>query len=101
MHGRTHRVRFTSKALSMVKAIHTLQLWNDLPPERREALRLRTFTFYASDSLRDVMTNLYADPANTYIRHDAMVYISRDKLSGKDVEPILRHAREEDRGYVK
>ena len=46
------------------------------------------------------MTNLYSDPANTYVRFDSMVYIARDKLSGKDVDPALRHAREMDRGYV-
>jgi hypothetical protein len=74
---------------------------SDLPPNRREPLRLQTFTFYESDALRDVMTSLYGDPANTYIRHDSMVYIARDKLSGKDVEPALRRARQEDLGYVK
>ena len=78
-----------------------LAVLNDLPQERREALRLETFTFYDRDSIRDVMTNLYADPANTYITHNAIVYIARDKLSGKDVEPILRIARLKDRGYVK
>jgi len=73
---------------------------NDLPSDRREPLRLQTFTFYERDSLRDVMTNLYGDPANTYVRHGSMVYIARDKLSGKDVEPVLRRAREQDLGYV-
>lgn len=75
-----------------------LALLTDLPEARRDALRLKTFTFYDSDALRDVMTSLYADPANTYIRFDAMVYIARDKLSGKDVEPTLRTAREKERG---
>ncbi len=73
----------------------------DLPPDRREPLRLQTFMFYGATALRDVMTSLYADPANTFIRYDAMVYIARDKLSGKDVEPMLRRAREQDRGYTK
>ncbi len=75
-------------------------LSNDLPPERREALRLQTFTFYSADAIRDVMTNLYSDPANTFIRSNSVVYIARDKLSGKDIEPTLRHAREADRGFV-
>jgi hypothetical protein len=78
-----------------------LAVVNDLPPERREPLRLQTFTLYETDSIRDVMTSLYADPANTYIRYDSMVYIARDKLNGKDIETALRHAREYDRGYVK
>ena len=73
----------------------------DLPQERREPLRLQLFTFYGAQALRDVMTSLYADPANTFIRYDSMVYIARDKLSGKDTESMLRSAREHDRGYVK
>jgi hypothetical protein len=74
---------------------------SDLPPERREPLRLQTFTFYDADALRDVMTSLYSDPANTYIRYDSVVYLSRDKLNGKDIKPSLMRAREADRGYAK
>lgn len=76
-------------------------LSNDLPAARREPLRLQTFTFYDADALRDVMTNLYSDPSNTYIRYDSMVYLARDKLSGKNIEPALRVAREKDRGFVR
>jgi len=72
----------------------------DLPPQPREPLRLQIFTFYQGDSIRDVMTSLYSDPASTYITRNTMVYIARDKLSGKDVDPMLRRAREENRGYV-
>ncbi len=75
-------------------------LRGDLPPARREALRLRTYTFYDKDVLRDIMTSLYADPANTYVRYSSMVYIARDKLAGKDIEPVLRHARENDTGAI-
>ena len=75
-------------------------LFNDLPATRREPLRLQTFTFYDSDAIRDVMTSIYADPANTYIRHNSMVYVARDKLAGKDVEPMLRYARENDTGVI-
>ena len=78
-----------------------LALSNDLPAARREPLRLQTFTFYEADALRDVMTNLYKDPSNTYIRYNSMLYIARDKLGGKDVEPALRLAREKDRGFVR
>jgi hypothetical protein len=78
-----------------------LALLNDLPAERREPLRIQTFTFYDSAAIRDVMTNLYSDPANTYIRYDSMVYVARDKLGGKDVEPMLRRAREQDRGFLR
>ena len=78
-----------------------LALENDLPPERREPLRLRTFTFYGIDALSDVMVSLYADPANTFIRFDAMVYIARDKLNGEDVELRLRYSRQNDRGFTR
>ena len=77
-----------------------LLLEKDLPKERREPLKLETFTFYDSDALRDVMTSLYSDPANTYIRYGPMVYIARDKLAGKDIEPRLRLARRQDCGYT-
>jgi hypothetical protein len=80
---------------------HTyLLLQNDLPAERREPLRLRTYTFYDSTVLRDVMTSLYSDPANTYVAYDSMVYIARDKLGGKDIETSLRDARRNGCGYV-
>lgn len=76
-------------------------LVNDLPAVRREPLRLQTFTFYDRDVLRDVMTSLYSDPANTYIRYNSMVYIARDKLNGNDTEPRLKLARRLDCGYTK
>ena len=73
----------------------------DLPPNRQEPLRNETFTFYGTDALRDVMTSFYSDPANTYISFGSMIYVARDKLSGKDVEPMLREARKSGRGYVR
>ena len=80
---------------------HTyLLLQNDVPAERREPLRLRTFTFYDSTVIRDVMTSLYADPANTYVAFDSMVYIARDKLAGKEIEAALRDARRTGCGYT-
>jgi hypothetical protein len=77
-----------------------ISLEDDLPAERRERLRLQTFTFYNTSTLRDVMTSLYSDPANTYIAHGSMVYIARDKLGGKDIEVLLRTARQKDCGYT-
>jgi len=68
-------------------------LVDDLPPGRREPLRLMTFTLYDADALGNVITSLYTDPANAYIQNDDMVYIARDKLSGIDVDPELRTAR--------
>jgi hypothetical protein len=45
------------------------------------------------------MTDLYRDPANTLIQFAAMIYIARDKLDGKDVEPALRAARQTQRSF--
>jgi hypothetical protein len=69
------------------------EVLTDLPPERREPLRLQTATLFEADAIRDVMTSLYSDPANTYIPYDSMVYIARDKLSGKDIEQTVRNRR--------
>lgn len=80
---------------------HTFFLfWNVVSPARRAALRLQSFTFYDRNAIRDVMSSLYSDPANTYITFDAMVYIARDKLSGKDIEMNLRHARQEECAFA-
>lgn len=65
-----------------------------LPAEPRERLRKALFLFYDSDVLGPVMTDLYKAPANTFISLSAMIYIARDKLSGEDVEPNLRYARQ-------
>jgi hypothetical protein len=80
---------------------HTyMSLQDDLPAERRSPLRQKTFTFYRTSTLLDVMTSLYSDPANTYIAHSSMIYIARDKLAGKDIESLLRNARQNDCGAV-
>jgi hypothetical protein len=65
----------------------------DLPPSRLEPLRLETFTLFDGDAVSNVMASLYSDPANTYVQDDDMIYIARDKLSGKDIEPMLWSAR--------
>jgi hypothetical protein len=77
-----------------------MSLEGDLPAERRERLRLQTFTFYNTSALVDVMTSLYSDPANTYIAYGSMIYIARDKLAGKNFEVLLRTARQKDCGYT-
>ncbi len=44
-------------------------------------------------ALRDVITSLYNDPANTYIEMSYMVYFAKSKLMGKDIESDLRDQR--------
>ncbi len=48
---------------------------------------------FTNGDLDDVMTGLYQDPANRLIEWRHMLLISRDKLRGEDIEPILRAAR--------
>jgi len=73
----------------------------DLPAAKREPFRLATALFFDVGAIADVMTDLYKDPANTFVRTGAMVYIARDKLSGKDVEAMLRYSREHDYAFPK
>ena len=41
-----------------------------------------------------VITELYKDPANIYIRVEDMYIIALHEMKGEDVEPLLREARE-------
>jgi hypothetical protein len=80
---------------------HTaMSLEDALPAESRERLVRKTFTFYRTNTLLDVMTSLYADPANTFVTHAAMLYMAGDKLAGKDIEVSLRNARQNDCGAI-
>ena len=71
-----------------------LAMLNDVPANRRDALKEQLFTFHPTDSISNVMTDLYRDPANAFIPYGAMVYIARDKLSGRDIEPKRRYSRQ-------
>jgi hypothetical protein len=73
-----------------------LKMSQGLPSAKYEELSKATFVFYNTDVLEKVLTDLYQDPANTFIVFSSMIYIARDKLSGLDVEPKLRRARQTD-----
>ena len=45
--------------------------------------------------IRDVTTDLYKDPANSYIYIANMCYLAFWKIKGKDINPILIKLREE------
>jgi hypothetical protein len=77
-----------------------MSLEDALPAESRERVVRKTFTFYGTNTLLDVITSLYADPANTFVTHAAMVYMARDKLAGKEIEASLRNARQNDCGAI-
>lgn len=70
-----------------------------IPADKREQLKKATFTFYEDDVLRDVISDLYKDPANSFITFSAMVYIARDRLDGNDIEERLKHSRQFDLGF--
>lgn len=77
-----------------------IKVEQDLPVDRRKPLQQQTFTLYRKGALMDVITSLYADPANTYVAPSSMVYIARDKLGGKDTEAALRDARQTGCSFV-
>jgi len=45
--------------------------------------------------IRDITTDLYKDPANSYIYLKDMCFLAFWKLKGKDIEPILIKSRKE------
>ena len=47
------------------------------------------------ETIRNVMTNLYEDPSNTYIPLHKICYLSHCKLKGESIESSLRELREE------
>ncbi len=53
----------------------------------------KTATLFDENKLIDVMTNLYKDPANSYIMPGDMVYIARDSLKGDDITNALLKVR--------
>jgi len=68
------------------------------PPSVRKRVGETTAVMYGSDVLSPVMTSLYGDPANIYIRYNSMVFIARDKIAGKNIDGTLREARQRDCG---
>ena len=64
-----------------------------VPKAFYENVRVKTATLYDESKIIDIITNLYKDPANSYIWIQDMVYIARDSLSGKDVTTPILEAR--------
>ncbi len=64
-------------------------------PESEKVRRVREQVFVRDQrpQIPAVMTELYSDPANVYVVLIDMVFISRDKLEGKNVETALQDAR--------
>lgn len=64
-----------------------------IPNDFYENIRIKTSTLFDEKKLRDVMTNLYKDPANSYIQLMDMVYIARDSLNGGEISASVLKAR--------
>jgi hypothetical protein len=63
--------------------------------KRVKAVASKLFLIFDAAAIRDVVTDLYADPANRYINFTRMVHIARDKLKGADYAQQLREARKQ------
>jgi hypothetical protein len=64
-----------------------------VPKSFDKNIRLKTAILYDENKIIDIITNLYKDPANSYVWFQDMVYIARDSLSGKDVTKAILEAR--------
>lgn len=67
---------------------------NPVSPEVKETTD-KLFLRYTRDQLRGVMTDLYRDPANSYIDIIDMLLMARDKIEGKDITDNLRESRKQ------
>lgn len=63
-----------------------------MPAEVKKAAE-RLFVRYARDQIRDVITDLYKDPANAFISTLDMFFLARDKIEGKDIAKDIMGAR--------
>jgi len=53
----------------------------------------KLFVRYTRDQIRDVITDLYKDPANAFVSTLDMFFLARDKIEGKDIGKGLMEAR--------
>ena len=63
-----------------------------VPADVKE-VRDKLFVRYTRDQIRDVITDLYKDPANSFITTLDMFFLARDKIEGKDIGKGLMEAR--------
>lgn len=63
------------------------------PPSEVKRTTDRLFVRYTRNQLRDVITDLYKDPANAFIIQLNMFFLARDKIEGKDFSKELMEAR--------
>jgi hypothetical protein len=56
-------------------------------------VRERLFVRDTRNQICNVITDLYRDPANAFISHLDMFFLSRDKIEGKDISKGIMEAR--------
>jgi hypothetical protein len=62
------------------------------PPEVIKA-RDKLFVRFTRDQIRDVITYIYKDPANSFISTLDMFLLARDKIEGKDIDQAIMKDR--------
>ncbi|NKE72170.1 hypothetical protein [Candidatus Manganitrophus noduliformans] len=62
-------------------------------PEKVGIVRKKVFIMVDPNTIISVITDLYKDPANTFIDTVDMLYIARDKLLGEKIDDRLVSAR--------
>ena len=66
------------------------------PSEKEKALILSILKFGSAIERRkiiEVMTDIYQDPANSYIETTKIFIFAQDKIEGKDISKALENAR--------
>lgn len=63
-----------------------------VPAEVKKATD-KLFVRYTRDQIRDVIADLYKDPANSFITTLDMFFLARDKIEGRNISKGLMEAR--------
>ena len=84
------------KQMTREKAEELTKWWEEMVEVLfSEYDKYEDFLALNENDVRDVMTDLYKDPANMYIEIYRICEISCQKLKGEDIEPSLQEAKEE------
>jgi hypothetical protein len=67
----------------------------DRPSPRVEKVRNKVALFFDLEIIRDVIKELYKDPSNSFIPFSKMIFLSRDKLRGDNIDEAILSARKE------
>ena len=71
------------------------ELGNNPESEKVAKVRKKTLIMLTPNAIIPVMTDLYKDPANAFIRTRDILFLARDKLLGEKIDDRLVSARRE------